>query len=87
MGIETVAMGLGGLLLGAMNKAPDIPAPAKPEPAPQASQTPDANVVRQNAGGTGQAGGSPGIAQTLLTGAGGVEQSSLQLGKKTLLGG
>lgn len=36
--------------------------------------------------GTGQAGGAPGVAQTLLTGAGGVDPSTIGLGKNTLLG-
>jgi hypothetical protein len=36
--------------------------------------------------GAGQAGGSPGVGQTMLTGAGGVDPNTLALGKNTLLG-
>lgn len=55
--------------------------------APQAAQSPDANTdITKNAG-AGQAGGNPGVAQTFLTGPGGVDPSLLNLGKSTLLGG
>lgn len=57
-----------------------------PTPPPQASQGPDANGVLQNMRGTGQAGGAPGAAQTMLTGPGGVNPDALTLGKSTLLG-
>lgn len=82
-----VVAGVGGMVAAQM-MAPDtsIPSPASPTPPPQASSAPDANVVRQNQAGTGQAGGAPGVAQTMLTGAGGVDPNALNLGKKTLLG-
>lgn len=54
---------------------------------PQASKAPGAQAVQADQAGTGQAGGSPGVAQTFLTGAAGVDPSTLNLGKNTLLGG
>lgn len=68
-------------------KTPKIPAPPAPTPLPQASKAPDANSTLKAMGGTGQAGGSPGVAQTFLSGPGGVDQNSLLLGRATLLGG
>lgn len=65
---------------GSKNK-PNIPQ------APQASQVPDANADLTKNAGTGQSGGSPGVAQTFLTGPGGIDPSLLNLGKATLLGG
>lgn len=47
---------------------------------------PDVQGVRNQQAGAGQGGGAPGVAQTFLTGSTGVDQSSLQLGKQTLLG-
>ena len=81
--IGGVATAAAGALL-----SPDteIPAPKDPTPAPQASQAPDANVVRQSQSGSGQGGGSPNVASTMLTGSGGVDNSLLKLGKNTLLG-
>lgn len=64
-----------------------IPKPSTPPPAPQASQAPDAQGVRSSVGGSGQAGGAPGAANTLLTGGGGVDPTKLLMGKNTLLGG
>lgn len=66
---------------------PKTPQLQAPPPAPQASKTPDANAVAGSLAGTGQAGGAPGVAQTFLTGPGGIDPSLLQLGKTTLLGG
>jgi hypothetical protein len=43
--------------------------------------------VRNALIGAGQAGGSPGAAQTMLTGPEGVDPGTLKLGKNTLLGG
>ena len=84
---EPLTMGLiGGALLGSMQKTPSIPAPPAPEAPPQASKTPDTQEVLSTMKGTGQAGGSPGVAQTFLSGNGGVDQNSLVLNKKTLLG-
>lgn len=65
---------------GSKNK-PNIPA------TPQAGKVPDANTDLSKEAGTGQAGGNPGVAQTFLTGPGGVDPSLLNLGKSTLLGG
>lgn len=73
----------GGAAVSAANrpKTPNLPK------MPQASQVPDANTdITKNAG-TGQAGGSPGVASTFLTGPGGIDPSLLNLGKSTLLGG
>lgn len=91
MGMDPITMAVGGLvagaLLGGQQKQPDIPAPPAPTPAPQSSQAPDVQGVRAGQAGQGQAGGAPGVAQTFLTGAGGVDPSQLKLDKTTLLGG
>lgn len=90
MGAEVGAMALGAVLgsaLGSRQKAPSIPAPQAAEPAPQASKTPDANSFLDRNMGTGQGGGSPGVSQTFLTGAGGVDPSGLNVRKNTLYGG
>lgn len=65
---------------GSKNK-PKIPA------APQSAQVPDANADITKNTGAGQAGGDSGVAQTFLTGPGGIDPSLLNLGKATLLGG
>jgi len=62
-------------------KAPSV------APPPQAAKVPDAMGTRNALAGTGQGGGSPGIANTFLTGSQGVDPSLLNLGKNTLLGG
>lgn len=54
---------------------------------PQASKAPSVQSVQAGQAGAGQAGGAPGVAQTFLTGAGGIDPSLLNLGKTTLLGG
>jgi hypothetical protein len=54
---------------------------------PQASKAPGVQGVQAGQAGAGQAGGAPGVAQTFLTGAAGVDPSLLNLGKNTLLGG
>ncbi len=69
----------------AMNQ-PGAPKPQDPVKL-QAAQNPNAQTVRGAVAGTGQGGGSPGIAQTFLSGTGGVNPSLLQLGGNSLLGG
>lgn len=93
MGMDPSTMALAGgmaagVLMGGMQKTPNIPAPQAPAapPAPQAAQMPDTQSVLGKTTGTGQAGGAPGIAQTFLTGAGGVDPTGLSLNRKTLLG-
>lgn len=61
---------------------PAVPALAKP---PQASKTPDANAVRRK-NATALTGPAAGNASTFLTGASGIEDNLLNLGKSTLLG-
>ena len=65
-------------------------APPAPPPAPtqstQPALAPQVQRVKTAQGGVGQAGGSPGVAQTLLAGPGGVDPGLLTLGKNTLLG-
>lgn len=74
---------VGAAIATTANKAHKPNIPAKP----QASAVPDANSdITKNAG-TGQAGGDAGVAQTFLTGPGGIDPSLLNLGKTTLLGG
>ncbi len=92
MGMDPISMALasaaGGMLLGAMQQQPSIPAPMAPPapPASQAASAPQVQGVQSAMSGTGQAGGAPGAASTMLTGTGGVDPNSLTLGKKTLLG-
>ena len=64
---------------------PHIAAPAAPTPMPQAAQAPNGNMIQASLGG-GAGASTPGVAQTLLTGGGGVDPSSLNLGRNTLLG-
>jgi hypothetical protein len=88
MGLTYVALGLaGGALLGSMANKSKTPPMQAATPPPQASKAPDASTVAAGQAGTGQAGGAPGVAQTFLTGPGGIDPSLLQLGKQTLLGG
>jgi uncharacterized protein HemX len=54
---------------------------------PQPSKAPNVQAVQASQAGAGQGGGAPGVAQTFLTGASGVDPSLLNLGKNTLLGG
>jgi len=77
-----------GLASSMMPKTPDIPAPATPAAVPQsqAAKTPTADTVQGQMAGAGQAGGSPGVAQTMLTGPSGVDPASLNLGRNSLLG-
>lgn len=63
-----------------------LPAPQAPPPLPQESKTPDIQGVSDGLKGQGQAGGAPGIAQTMLTGPGGVDPATLTLNKNTLIG-
>lgn len=92
MGIDPVSLtmmavaGLGSAVASQV-LAPKQPQIAAPPPPPQASKAPDANAVRAGMAGTGQGGGSPGVAQTFLSGVQGVDPSLLTLGKNTLLGG
>ncbi len=80
--------GVGGMLIASqMSKPPSMPSPQAPAAAPQASKAPTAQAVGAGQVGAGQAGGAPGVAQTFLTGAGGIDPNNLQLGKTTLLGG
>lgn len=73
---------------GGGGKGAETPAPTAPEKAPQASKTPTTDVFRQNntpsAAARAGLGATP--SDTMLTGPGGVDNSSLNLGKNTLLG-
>ena len=85
---ELVMMAFGGgmaasSLAAGQQKAPTIAAPTPP---PQAGKAPDVATTLQGMAGAGQAGGSPGVAQTFLTGSQGVDPSLLNLGNNTLLG-
>ena len=89
MGFSTaayVAMAAAGGMAASSLLAPKPSAPNVPAP-PQASQAPDVAGTVKGMAGAGQGGGAPGVAQTFLTGSGGVDPSLLQLGKNTLLGG
>lgn len=77
--------GASASVYSAMNQ-PDAPKPQAPTKL-QTAQNPNAQSVRNGIAGTGQGGGSPGIAQTFLSGVGGVNPALLQLGSNSLLGG
>jgi hypothetical protein len=91
-GSTLLAVGAGLATAGIMSasqKSAKLPTPAEPiaPPESQAAKLPDAQSTVKSMGGSGQAGGAPGVAQTFLTGPGGIDQGSLLLGKTTLLGG
>ena len=75
--------GLVGSMLGGQQQQPQM---AQAPAAPQSSKSPTAASIQGTLLGTGQAGGAPGAAQTLLTGPGGIDPKTLNLGKSTLLG-
>jgi hypothetical protein len=91
MGVEialaAMAGMVGGQLLGGRQQSQPQTQAATPPPQTQDAKAPDQATVRANNMGTGQAGGSPGVAQTMLTGPGGIDPKLLKLGKNTLLGG
>lgn len=90
MGITAyVAAGMVGAFIGSQtgkSKTPAMQSAVAP-PASQAAKAPDASSVAAGQAGAGQAGGAPGVAQTFLTGPGGIDPSLLNLGKTSLLGG
>lgn len=86
--IAMMAAAGGAVAATALAPTPHIPAPPAPEvlPESQAAKAPDTQEVLKTQNGMGQSGGSPGVAQTFLTGAGGIDPKSLSLTKSTLLG-
>lgn len=76
-----------GAAVASAQKNPKIGDPTQPALPPQASKSPTAADTRTGVAGRNQAAGSPGIAQTMLTGPAGVNNSQLTLGRNTLLGG
>ena len=82
--LAIAAAGTAASTIATIATAPGAP---KVAPPPQAAKTPDAAGVRNSLAGSAQGGGGPTVAQTFLTGTGGVDPSLLQLGKNTLLGG
>lgn len=89
MGVTGLAAAavVGAVAGAATTKKPNLGKPAPPPPPPQAAKAPGAGDVRMGLAGAGQAGGSPGIAGTFLTGAGGVDPGGVNLRKASLLGG
>jgi hypothetical protein len=85
---QKAELGMSALSLAktAMTPAPSLAAPAPVSQLPQGPESQGASAAQAMMGGAGQAGGAPGVAQTLLTGAGGVDPSTIGLGKNTLLG-
>lgn len=80
------AVAAGFLAANLLQQKPNVPAPPAPGAPPQASKAPDAGGTLQGMQGAGQAGGAPGVAQTFLSGLGGVDPNKLLLGRNTLLG-
>lgn len=70
-----------------MCSSPDIKDPPPPAPPPQAAKAPDTNAVRKRKNALGQAGMGQTSNPVLLSGTGGVANSSLSLGSSMLLGG
>lgn len=83
----TTAIAMAAVGAALAPKPPKIPDAPTPPPPPQAAKAPDLGVIQKQLAGAGQAGGAPGIGQTMLTGPGGVNPGQLTLGKNTLLGG
>lgn len=82
----SAAVGIGGALLASqMSRPPSMP-DVKAPTTPQSSKAPTAQSVAAGVSGSGQGGGAPGAAQTMLTGSSGISMDDLLLGKKTLLG-
>ena len=79
---------LASSLLGKAQQPATLPQPTgvTAPPSLQTQAGVDPNTILSSLTGVGQGGGQKGIAQTLLTGAGGVDPSTLTLNKKTLLG-
>ena len=87
--LMNAAHGLGDHLQGGVDTLTgkvNIPAPIAPTAPPQATKAPNVQGIIKANMGMGQAGGSPGVASTFLTGAAGVNPNSLLLGRNTLLG-
>lgn len=85
-GAEMAIIGLGAAsTVSALSQKPPQAAPIQaPEKPPQAAKAPDPDVMkRKNAANAA----TFGPASTFLTGVGGVDPLSLNLGKTTLLGG
>lgn len=85
-GAGAAAGGLAGTAGEALLGGQKLPSVSTP-PQSQAAQMPNTMAAQQKMAGMGQAGGSPGIAQTFLTGSGGISPNLLKLGSSTLLGG
>lgn len=86
-GISAGGWAVIGLVAGSLlSQKPNPPAPPPPAAPPQESKRPDAGNVLSDMSGRGQAGGAPGVAQTFLTGPGGIDPEGLKLGRTTLLG-
>ena len=79
---------LASSLLGKAQQLATLPQPTgvTAPPSLQTQAGVDPNTILSSLTGVGQGGGQKGVAQTLLTGAGGVDPSTLTLNKKTLLG-
>lgn len=82
-----IAAAAAGYYASSQTNKPKTPPLEQAPSAPQSSKAPDAGSVRAAQSGAGQAGGSPGVAQTFLTGPGGIDPALLNLGRSTLLGG
>ena len=86
MGISAAVVG--GAAVGVLaTKKPKLGKPPPPPKPPQMAKMPTAIDVRAGLMGSQQAGGSPGVAGTFLTGAGGVDPGGVNLRKTSLLGG
>lgn len=77
-----------GAVVGAVaTRKPKMGKPPPPPKPPQMAKVPNAMDVRAGLMGSQQAGGSPGVAGTFLTGSGGVDPGGVNLRKTSLLGG
>lgn len=86
--VAMIATAIGSTLLqhvlAPSEKSTPAPAPSTPTPAPAQAQAADSAIFTGN-NKAAAAGGGP--SSTLLTGLGGVNNSSLNLGRNTTLGG
>jgi hypothetical protein len=70
-----------------MCSRPKYTAPPAPLPPPQAAKLPDSAVDTRRGRGQAPRGAMSAVGSTLLTGPAGVDNSTLNIGRATLLGG
>jgi hypothetical protein len=85
---QEIQLGLSAASLAksAMTPTPSVGTVAPATQVPNGPESQGGSAAQAMMAGSGQAGGASGVAQTLLTGTGGIDPSMLGLGKNILLG-